>query len=68
MVTGIGRCTDGDVKLFGGTASQGRLQMCVEGVWAPVISFDQQAASIACKQLGYHSGEYFGVCCYWWSF
>lgn len=53
----IERCTDGDVMLFGGTGSQGRLQMCTEGVWAPVIRFDQQAASIACKQLGYNEGK-----------
>ena len=46
----IGR---GDLRLIGGSATAGRLQMQLDGVWTQVCSngFNITAANVACSQL-----------------
>ena len=51
-------CHDGEVRLQNGTAdSNGRVEVCMEGVWGAVCSdlWDDDDASIVCLQLGFNS-------------
>ena len=51
-------CQSGDVRLQDGTdPSNGRVEVCWNGMWATLCSheFDENDASIVCKQLGYTS-------------
>ena len=51
-------CQDGDVRLQDGTdPSNGRVEVCQDGMWASVCSdkFDENDASVVCRQLGYTS-------------
>ena len=43
----------GDLRLVGGSATAGRLQMQLDGVWNQVcsIGFNTTAANVACSQL-----------------
>ena len=49
-------CVMGDVRLVGGTTSnQGRVELCYDE-WIPVCGgdfFDEFAAQVVCRQLGY---------------
>ena len=52
-------CTHGTIRLIGGTSSlEGRVEVCVNGVWGTVCSDGWTAvdANVACRQLG-HSGS-----------
>ena len=48
-------CQDGTIRLQGGTQTQGRIEVCVNGTWGTVCSdfWDNADASVVCKQLGY---------------
>ena len=49
-------CTIGDVRLIGGaTPAEGRIEICISGVWASICSFlfYQEEANVVCSQLGY---------------
>ena len=48
-------CTEGALRLRGGTATRGRLELCHANVWGTVCdhSFTTVAAQVACAQLGY---------------
>ena len=48
-------CEDGTIRLQGGTQTQGRLEVCVNGTWGTVCSdfWDNADASVVCAQLGY---------------
>ena len=52
---------NGDLKLVGGTASAGRLEVYYDNQWGTVCNdnFDEnnKAASVACRQLGFASGS-----------
>ena len=59
-------CSDGDVRLSGGSSSnQGRLEVCINHAWGTVCNngFSSEEALVACRQLGklQVDGEY-GSC------
>ena len=47
-------CTQGDIRLQGGNATSGRVEICNNNIWGTVCddSWDTQDAQVACKQLG----------------
>jgi deleted-in-malignant-brain-tumors protein 1 len=48
-------CTTGDIRLAGGSY-YGRIEVCIGGVWSTIcrdIYWDNNDASVACKQLGF---------------
>ena len=54
-------CSDGDVKLVGGTqTSEGTVEICFNNLWGLISdsdnSWDDNAAAVVCNQLGYTSG------------
>ena len=53
-------CSSGDVRLVGGAiAQEGRVEVCVDGVWGTICNSGWNFASayVVCKQLGYlHAG------------
>ena len=59
-------CTLGDVRLVGGNASIGEVQVCYGNVWGSVCyaGWDNRDAGVVCKQLGFTSGERERVCVY----
>ena len=61
-------CTNLDVRLVDGqTGLEGRVEICVNGVWAAVLSsypFTNEVARVICNQLGYPS-ECEHIFCYY---
>lgn len=56
LVTVFDECVDGEVRLVDGTALQGRVQMCYDGVFGYVCDIDDWSetdAQVVCTQLGY---------------
>jgi hypothetical protein len=52
----IGPCRDGDVRIAGDGLFYGRFEVCISGVWGVVCSdmfWDNTAAGVACKELGF---------------
>ena len=47
-------CTQGDIRLQGGTATSGRVEICNNNIWGTVCddSWGDEDARIACSQLG----------------
>ena len=48
-------CTQGAIRLQGGTATQGRVEICNNNVWGTVCddSWGTPDAQVACRQLGF---------------
>ena len=54
-----GPCSnEGQVRLRGGGSDQGRVELCLNGMWGAICasSWDDINASVVCRQLGY-TGE-----------
>ena len=48
-------CSEHSVRLSGGgNRSEGRVEVCLEGLWSPVYAnmWDTRDASVVCRQLG----------------
>ena len=53
-------CEEQSMKLEdGGAATEGRLEVCVEGIWGTVceLNYDKVEARITCRQLGFEGGS-----------
>lgn len=48
-------CTEGEVRLVGSRANEGRVEICRLEQWQTVcnIDFDETSASVVCRQLGF---------------
>ena len=48
-------CTQGDIRLQGGTATSGRVEICNTNAWGTVCSdgWDTVNARVVCRQLGF---------------
>ena len=55
MHTYIGQCTQGAIRLQGGTTTQGRVEICNRNVWGTVCDdlWGTPDAQVACRQLGF---------------
>ena len=62
-VFSLALCTDGTVRLQGGTQIQGRVEVCVNRTWGTICSdfWDNADASVVCTQLGYSQYGKFDV-------
>ena len=53
--TPTGNCTDGSLRLVGGTnPAEGRVEICINNAWGTVCDnrFTKEEALVACRQLG----------------
>ena len=50
-------CLQGSIRLQGGTATQGRVEVCNNNVWGTVCDdfWETADAQVACRQLGFTS-------------
>ena len=50
------QCEPNTLRLTGGSDSEGRVEVCIDGVWGLVSFFGWNTvdAQVVCRQLGYH--------------
>lgn len=55
VFTGKDECENGQVRLNGGTSTEGRVEICTQGLWTTVKSNEiaYEDAQVICKQLGF---------------
>ena len=51
-------CTDGELRLVGGTYNSGRVEICDSGAWGTICDdfWSQNDGDVACRQLGFPGG------------
>ena len=54
----VSTCTQGAIRLQGGTVNQGRVEICNNNIWGTVCddSFTTPDAQVICRQLGFNTG------------
>ena len=67
-------CTTGNLRLAGGTSSQGRVEICYKNMWGTICddSWNEFDARVVCRILDYpplgRLGKYCTLVFYWSSF
>ena len=62
------RCSNGTIRLAGsGYTTMGRVELCINGEWGTICinSFDDNDATVVCRQLGYSTyGKIIALVCF----
>ena len=60
------QCTQGEVRLQGGSAARGRVEICNNNIWGTVCDdlWGTADAHVVCRQLGFseNSGKVISMC------
>ena len=60
---------DGDLRLVGGPNElEGRVEVCLDGVWRRWCSSTGTAVQVACKQLGFTDGKELKKTVWFWPY
>ena len=55
IIIALDYCQDGDIRISGDIDQDGKLEVCVDGIWGTVCSsgWITASAGVVCRQLGY---------------